>query len=290
MNLAHLQAFVGVARHGSFSLAADALHLTQPAVSKRIASLEQAFDARLFDRLGRRTSLTEAGRLLLPRADDILAAVADARRRVADLTGTVRGPVGIATSHHIGLHRLSPVLRAFRSDYPEARPELHFLESEEACEQVALGNLELAVVTLPLEPGPRLAVQPLWRDTLHVVRAAGETGPVESLLQGPAILPDRETVTRQIIEQGFADLGRSLRVELATNALETIKMLVSIGMGWSVLPHTLLDETLQVVEVPGLALTRQLGVVRERGRTLSAAGRALLATLQACAEPDRPRG
>ena len=285
MHLDHLETFITVARGGSFSAAAERLHLTQPAVSKRIAALEQAFGARLFDRLGRRTTLTEAGRLLLTRADEIVAAVDAARRGIADLTGAVRGPVGIATSHHIGLHRLSPVLRAFRADYPEARPELHFLESEEACEQVALGNLELAVVTLPLTPGPRLEVLPLWHDTLHVVRATGESGPVETLLQGPAILPDRETVTRQIIEQGFADLGLSLRVELATNALETIKMLVSIGMGWSVLPHTLLDETLQVVEVPGLALTRRLGVVREQGRSLSAAGRALLTTLVACAEP-----
>lgn len=287
MQFNHLEAFVAVAHSGSFSAAAERLHLTQPAISKRIAALEQELGARLFDRLGRRTLLTEAGSLLLEQADDILAVLADTRRRIADLHGAVRGPVGIATSHHIGLHRLPPVLRAFRAHFPAVRLDLHFMESEEACAEVEQGRLELAVVTLPLEPPPRLQVQPLWRDTLHVVCAADEPPPagMEALVRGPAILPNRETVTRLIVERGFSALGYVLHVELATNALETIKMLVSIGLGWSVLPHTLLDDSLRVVAVPGLDLTRELGVVRERGRTLSSAGSALLSTLTACAEP-----
>ena len=80
MDLASLAAFVAVAEHGGFSAAAEQLHLTQPAVSKRIAQLEASLDVRLFDRLGRQVVTTEAGRTLLPRARRLLDAADDARR------------------------------------------------------------------------------------------------------------------------------------------------------------------------------------------------------------------
>lgn len=80
MDTQTLQAFLAVARAGSFSVAAERLHLTQPAVSKRIAALESQLGARLFDRIGRRPQLTEAGRALLPRAHRILLDMQDAHR------------------------------------------------------------------------------------------------------------------------------------------------------------------------------------------------------------------
>ncbi|HEY5719021.1 MAG TPA: LysR family transcriptional regulator [Gammaproteobacteria bacterium] len=290
MNLANLQAFVSVARLGSFSLAAEQLHLTQPAVSKRVVALEESLEARLFDRLGRRVLLTEAGALLLERAEQVLAGLSEVRHRIHDLAGGVRGRLALATSHHIGLHRLPPVLRAFRSGYPEVLLELAFLESEEASAGVLTGSLELAVVTLPQAAEPRLLTQPLWRDTLRVVTArdhplvARSAVTVTELLRYPAILPGAETVTRQIIEQAFAAHGGAPRVELSTNYLETIRMLVGVGLGWSVLPESLLDERIAVLPVPGLGMQRQLGVVHLRGRTLSNAAQAMQATLRLAAD------
>src|SRR5690606_14764761 len=111
----HLQAFVAVAETGSFSAAGERLHLTQPAISKRIAILEQQLASSLFDRVGRKISLTQAGLSLLPNAKRILQDVADAHRAVTDLRGEVRGQLSIATSHHIGLHRLPLTLRDRKS-------------------------------------------------------------------------------------------------------------------------------------------------------------------------------
>ncbi len=91
MDLANLNAFIAVAETGGFSLAADRLHLTQPAISKRIAALEQQLDVRLFDRLGREIGLTEAGRALLPRAYQILNVLDDTRRALTNLNGEVGG-------------------------------------------------------------------------------------------------------------------------------------------------------------------------------------------------------
>ena len=91
MDWASLTAFVAVAEHGGFSAAAGQLHLTQPAISKRIALLEASLDARLFDRLGRQILLTEAGRLLLPRAKQMLAEAEAARRAIDDLDQDIGG-------------------------------------------------------------------------------------------------------------------------------------------------------------------------------------------------------
>ena len=114
MDIHALQAFTAVAETGSFSRAAELLFLTQPAVSKRIAGLEQEFDRRLFDRVGRRVDLTEAGHALLPHAQRILREVEESRQAIASLGGRIGGRLAIGTSHHMGLHRLPPVLRSFK--------------------------------------------------------------------------------------------------------------------------------------------------------------------------------
>ena len=122
MDLNELSAFVAVAEHESFSRAAAALHLTQPAVSKRIAALEADAGVRLFDRVGRGVRLTDSGRMLLPRALEMLASLADTRRMLRNTQGRVDGVLRLATSHHIGLHRLAPVLRAYKQRYPGREP------------------------------------------------------------------------------------------------------------------------------------------------------------------------
>jgi len=136
VDTANLSAFLAVADSGSFSRAAEQLHITQPAVSKRIALLEQQLDARLFDRIGRHVTLTEAGRALKPRAELVLQTLTDTRRALGKLSGQVRGRLSMATSHHIGLHRLPPVLRRFTKAYPGVALDIDFLDSEVAYDQV----------------------------------------------------------------------------------------------------------------------------------------------------------
>src|SRR5699024_10664311 len=89
MDIQALEAFLAVAKTGGFSTAANRLFITQPAVSKRIATLEQQLAAKLFDRIGRQVVLTEAGRTLLPRAQQLLSDMADARRAIENLSGEV---------------------------------------------------------------------------------------------------------------------------------------------------------------------------------------------------------
>ena len=286
MDTVNLQTFIAAAELESFSLAAEQLYLTQPAVSKRVATLEEALGARLFDRIGRRVSLTEAGRELLPRAKTILRDIDDSRRLISNLTGTVAGQLSIGTSHHIGLHRLPPVLRQFSKAYPDVALDLQFMDSEAACRAVQTGDLELGIVTLPLEPLADLQSELIWLDPLDIVvshdhpLAESSTINFQQLAEHPAILPSSGTYTRQLLERSVAKAGGKLIAGMTTNYLETIKMMVGVGLGWSVLPRSMLDEELVALKIRGMKLTRQLGIVRHRARTLSNAASAMISTLQ----------
>lgn len=289
MDTQSLRAFVAVADHGSFSLAAEALYLTQPAVSKRIATLEDQLGVRLFDRIARRVSLTEAGRLLLPRAREILVMVDDSQRALANLAGDVGGSLTMATSHHIGLHRLPPLLKAYTQAHPDVRMDMRFLDSEQAYQGVLDGELEIAVVTLAPSPDPQLTVVPVWVDQLRFVcgndhpLAGQRTLSLSALTGFDAVLPGHLTFTRGIVVETFAREGLKVNVALSTNYLETLKMMVAIGLGWSVLPESLIDDEVTVLPIAHRPIERPLGYIVHKSRTLSNAARSMLAMLDAAA-------
>ncbi|MBM7060865.1 LysR family transcriptional regulator [Pseudomonas sp. UL073] len=285
MDLANLNAFIAIAETGSFSEAAERLHLTQPAVSKRIAGLEQQLKVRLFDRLGREVSLTESGRALLPRAYQILNVLDDTRRALTNLTGEVSGRLTLATSHHIGLHRLPPLLRAFTRAHPQVALDIQFLDSEVAYEEILHGRAELAVITLAPETHTPVLARAVWDDPLDFVAAPehplARNGSVSlaDIASHPAVFPGDHTFTHHIVRGLFEAAGLTPNIAMSTNYLETIKMMVSIGLAWSVLPRTMLDDQVVRLPVSGIQLTRQLGYILHSERTLSNAAKAFMQLL-----------
>ncbi|MBH2035650.1 MAG: LysR family transcriptional regulator [Pseudomonadales bacterium] len=290
MDLASLNAFIAIAETGSFSLAGERLHLTQPAISKRIAGLEQQLKVRLFDRLGREINLTEAGRALLPRAYQILGVLDDTRRALSNLSGEVTGRLTLATSHHIGLHRLPPLLRAFTRAHPQVALDIQFLDSEVAYEEVLHGRAELAVITLAPETREPVRAVGVWDDPLDFVAAPEHPlaciGPVTlaDVARHPAVFPGGNTFTHHIVRRLFEAEGLTPNIGMSTNYLETIKMMVSIGLAWSVLPRTMLDEQVARLPLAGIQLHRRLGYILHSERTLSNAAKAFMALLDAQAD------
>lgn len=286
MDLANLNAFIAIAEAGSFSEAGERLHLTQPAVSKRIAGLEQQLNVRLFDRIGREVSLTEAGRALLPRAYQILNVLDDTRRALTNLNGEISGRLTLATSHHIGLHRLPPLLRAFTRAHPQVALDIQFLDSEVAYEEVLHGRAELAVITLAPETRPPVAATAIWDDVLDFVAAPEHplarngTVSLSDVARHPAVFPGDNTFTHHIVRRLFEAEGLKPNIGMSTNYLETIKMMVSIGIAWSVLPRTMLDSQVAALPLPGVQLVRRLGCIVHTERTLSNAARAFIALLE----------
>ncbi|SMF64303.1 DNA-binding transcriptional regulator, LysR family [Alteromonadaceae bacterium Bs31] len=281
-----LKAFLAVAECQSFSLAAEVLHLTQPAVSKRIAALEAHLCHTLFDRLGRDIRLTEAGERLLPQAQKIIRSIEETERNIRELSGEIAGTLRVATSHHIGLHHLPPVLRAFAYQHRQVNLQFEFLDSEQAHDRVAHGDCELAVVTLAPKMERPLVGEVIWRDPLVFVVAkdhslnGGNPASLAQLAKSPAILPDLNTYTGRMVKNCFDNKGLTLTLSMATNYLETIKMMVSVGLGWSVLPKSMVDEHLREISVKGAKLERKLGVVTHSKRTLSNAAAAFYKVLR----------
>lgn len=286
MEIAELKAFVAVAESGSFSQAALALHLTQPAISKRINLLESNLNCQLFDRIGRQVILTEAGRDLLPRANLILQEMEDLRRAMSNLSGEVTGTLKIGTSHHIGLHRLPPILKQFSRLYPQVNLDIQFIDSEMAFNLIMHGKLELGIVTLPPENASPLKTVRIWDDPLAFIAsvdhplAQADSLALDDLSDYPAILPSMSTFTRRIVESLFQSQALQIDVPISTNYLETIKMMTSIGLGWTVLPVTMLDDEVTALPIQDVALERQLGVVYHPGHSLSNAAKAVMELLE----------
>jgi DNA-binding transcriptional LysR family regulator len=205
---------------------------------------------------------------------------------VSDLSGEVRGRLIMGTSHHIGLHRLPGPLKRFTGQFPQVELDIRFMDSEAACRAVETGDLELAIVTLPPGQPPNLRLRPIWDDPLafmvgldHPLAGRGRVS-LQELIAYPAVLPGTTTYTRGILEEAVREAGVELNVAMATNYLETLHMLVATGLGWSLLPATVLDAKVSQLQVDGMHLSRQLGAVTHQKRSLSNAGTEMVRTCE----------
>ena len=294
MNIDNLKAFREVARQQSFSLASQQLYLSQPAVSKRVMKLEADLGQQLFDRIGHQVQLTEAGQRLLKHSGELLRHIENIRADLDHLQEHVSGTLSVAISHHVGLHRIPGCLRQFIKTYPEVNLDIRFMGSETAAHAVEHGELELAVVTLPESHSSKLSVQPLWIDPLHFVISPYQVTTniisLQRLSTLPAVLPETGTVTRQIIENVFHTHHLEIDTRLASDNLESLKMLVQTGLGWSVLPGTLLDESLLEIKIANIQLQRHLGLVTHKDRTPSNPALAMMKMLHKTADHNYHSG
>ena len=281
MNLAAFEAFVKVMETGSISLAAEQLFITQPAVTKRIHSLEDYFGVKLFESAGRGIQATHAAHSLLPKVKNWLNELGDIHHTLSHEQGQVKGKLKIGTSHHIGLHHLPQHLKHYVQHHPNVTLDVHFVDSEQAHEHVLAGDLELAFLTLPPQLDSRLHYIPLWNDPLVFV--ASSFHPLASmknlnladLMQYPSLLPATQTYTAQITMAEFEKEGLKPKVSMSNNPLESIRMLVSIGVGWSVLPKTLVNQDVVQLDL-AVEMKRQLGMVWHPARTQSKPAKALV--------------
>ncbi|HTN33075.1 MAG TPA: LysR family transcriptional regulator [Marinobacter sp.] len=280
-----LLAFLTIVDQGSFSEAAEILHLTQPAISKRLAVLEGQLDTKLIDRSHRQIRLTDAGARLLPHARRILDEIHNARVALSPDSTLVEGELLIIASHHIGLHHLPSWLRRFKKAYPQVLLNLQFMESDVAYGQMRKRNAELAFVTLSDSMEPSFKVFAQWPDPMLFVAANDhplarlKTPQLTDLATYPAILPDTSTATYRVVSRLFLEAKVPLNPQMPTNYLETIKMMTSVGLGWSVLPSSIVDKSLQPLQIRQ-PVSRVLGSVGMTGRQLSNAARALLDIVQ----------
>lgn len=285
MDIQNIRAFLMVAETGSFSRAAEKLYITQPAISKRISTLELSLDCPLFDRLGKTVQLTQAGEALIPGYRRILAEINESERIISALRTSVSGHLKFGTSHHIGLHRLPPILRQYTNRFTEVELDVQFMDSEQAAELILKGTIELALITLPDTTDKPLSTIPIWTDPMkcvvandHVLKKQ-KTVTRKHLSEHGVLIQSHSTHTRNIIDDAL-ELDSNTKIIMESNYLETIKAMIQNGLGWGVLPESMIDSSLHELKIKGIKMERHLGILLHASRTLSSPAKALLEILK----------
>jgi DNA-binding transcriptional LysR family regulator len=255
MTLDEIEAFVCVARLGGFTQASRTLHRSQPAISRRIHELEHALDATLFERVGRRVTLTDAGTALLPHAEAALAAVRDGERAVRDRVDRAGQTLRLAIVGTLADSHIVDALRAFRSRFPDAAVDLRTATSREVSALVRSGDAGLGLRYFP-DPDDALESIPLGAEKLFVVVSAAH--PVTaSRLPGLQELRD-ETWLAFPPERGQPDsLGGRLTRQLAAaglanpaitlvDSLTAQKRLIEAGLGIALMPTSSVREEVRL--------------------------------------------
>ncbi|CAA0090905.1 HTH-type transcriptional activator CmpR [BD1-7 clade bacterium] len=289
MDKQYLETFIAVATTGSFSKAAELQHITQPAVSKRIANLEQTTNCQLIDRIGKHATPTHSGQVLLGYAGQLLEIMQDCETALQNMNTQIEGSLRLGVSHHIGLHRLPTTLKVFSRQHPNVELKLSFTDSSEIQGMVQTGAIELGLATLPDSLPNNIEQTMIWQDPLnffvsgdHPLAKLSNQRQLDltELAEFPALLPKPNNETRTLIQNLFEENQITLNQSIETNALETIRMMTSIGLGWSVLPRTMIQKELKGLNVRAPKLARQLGLIYHCSRTLSNAASAFITCLK----------
>ena len=273
-----LQVFHAVAKHLSFTKAAEALFMTQPAVTFQIRQLEEHFDTRLFDRAHGRIALTAAGQVALEYAEKILGMSAELDTRLKEMSGQVAGPLLIGASTTIAEFMLPQVLGEFKSRYPGVVPRLFVANSEAVQARIAERTLDLGFIEGESHL-PSLVTDTCSEDELQVVCApshplakAGTVAP-KALTEHAYISREPGSGTREVIDHYLHKAGVSpdaLQVVMELGSPEALKGLAATGLGFAIMSRaTVAKETQlgQLVRIPlAPRLTRHLSVVYPKER------------------------
>ena len=294
MDLRQLEIFSKVAELGSFSRAAETLHLTQPTVSEHIRALEDELGVRLLDRLGRGAHVTRAGQLLLSYAARLLALAREARQAVDGFQERMSGELVVGGSTIPGEYILPPVLSRFKEKFPDISTTLLIGDSRGVTDWVAEGRVELAVVGARL-PRRGLEFRELLPDVEVVVVPAGHpwSGRREitltELAREPLLIREAGSGTRAALEAALAGAGvelGALRLVGEMGSSQAVKQAVKAGMGITILSRRAVEEecrggSLVALAVKDLAITRAFYVVLSTDRTRSPVAEAFRVFLEA---------
>ncbi|MCW5618566.1 MAG: LysR family transcriptional regulator [Nitrosomonas sp.] len=283
LTLRQLKVFETVARHSSFSRAAEELYLSQPAVSMQIKQLEENVSLPLFELMGKRIHLTEAGSELYRYSRDILQRLSDLETALAELKGMERGKLNIAvvtTANYFAPHLLAKFCQRHKS----ITVSLNVSNRESVLKQLDDNVIDLAIMGQPPE-GLDIVSQSFMENPLVVV--APPNHPlcrktkisVKRLSQEVFLVREPGSGTRSAMERFFKQHGARINTGMETDTTEAIKQAVQAGMGLGIMSlHTAELELdtgrLKILDVQGFPILRNWYVVIRRNKRLSAIAQA----------------
>jgi DNA-binding transcriptional LysR family regulator len=261
-----LQVFHAVAKHLSFTRAADALFMTQPAVTFQIKQLEEQYGTRLFERRHGGISLTPAGDLVLSFAEKILALSDEMETRLAEMTGEMRGPLLVGASTTIAEFMLPRVLGEFNAAYPQVRARLIVANSESIEGRVAEHTLDVGLIEVPAKLAG-LTSQICCEDELQVI-CAPDYPLADMKSVTPKVLAEYEFIsrepgsgTREITDAYFSKHKvppETLKTQMELGSPEALKGVVSTGLGFAIVSKAVVDKETQLGELLAIPLNPPL--------------------------------
>lgn len=298
MEIAQVEAFLAVGTFGGFRRAADALRVTQPAISARIKALEASLGVRLFERGGTGLALSPAGRALRPHAEQLLHALASARQAVHDLRPASGGALAIAAALSICTYLLPDVLKRFQAAHPKTLITVRSGHSKEVLEMVLAGDVELGLARSLHHP--EIETMSLRDDPLVLVASPGAPmarargARLQEVAAQPLILFDRGSSDWTLSHGLFRRAGLVPNVVLEVESIEAAKRMVERGIGLAFLPQLAVvgeirRRRLLAIDVRDAEpLSRSLDVIHLRQRPLGAEAQGLLRTLRAAVARTAP--
>ena len=280
MNLDQIRNFHAVAVHRSFTIAAEKLFRTQPAISTQVRMLEEELGTRLFDRIGKKVYMTQAGDVLFDYAERLLSLHDEAKLAVTEVNATPKGKILIGANESTCLYVLPQIFALFKKKYPDVQISIYRNFSRKVLDKVRGNQLDFGIVTLPV-PDRELNILPIAEDELWLITcpdhplAAQSSLSLEDVVSYPFIFHTAGT-TRERLRKHFASWWDRLHISMELASIETIKKFVSIGMGVSIVPRSYAEEerrrgTLCLLPLNNLNLIRKLGLIYRKNRYLSRA-------------------
>lgn len=290
MNFYRLRVFYTVARHLSFSRAAEALYTSQPNVSSHIAKLEAELGIQLFHRGGTRVTLTDPGRTVYDYAQRVFELTEGLQRALEELKGLEQGYLRLAAASTAGLYLLPPMVASFQEEHPGLEVTLQLVNTQGVVKRVLDNQADLGFIEATVT-APRLQIQPYLTDELVLIAAPGHTlcgasTVLPSDLAGETlVLREEGSGTRQVVEETLARWEIEPRRVLVINGCEGVKRVVAAGLGVSFVSRraVALEVAQGLVQVLGgeaLRIPRTIAVVAHKDLRPSAAALAFLAHLR----------
>ncbi|MFP4640080.1 MAG: LysR family transcriptional regulator [Guyparkeria sp.] len=283
LTLRQLEILEAVARHGSFSRASKDVHLTQPAVSMQIKQLEETLGLPLFEHVGKKIQLTEAGRETLTTSQTIGRELDNLEHTLADLRGLKGGTLKVSVASTAS-YFAARLMALFRQVHPEVRISLNVVNRAMLLQHLTDNSVDLALMGRPPE-GLGLTAEPFMDNPLVVIAspthpfAKIRNIPLARLAEEPLVGREPGSGTRGAVENVFAEHGLELKVAMEMNKNEAIKQAVEAGLGLGVVSLHIVQSELAsgelcVLDVQGFPLMRQWYLVRREGKRPSPAARA----------------
>ncbi len=303
MHVETLKVFCDLAEAGSFSLAASKNFITQSAVSQQVRSLEDRYGRELVERSKGHIRLTQAGQVLYQAGKDIVQKYKEIEDSLQTLSRSVTGTVRVATVYSVGLYELSAPLKRYLQTFPDVTVHLEYTRANKIYEEVSRSDVDIGIVAYPSKR-PQILVTPFREDRLVLI--CSPQHPFAQLqriaikkLQGEKFVGfERDVATRRALDRIFRQHGVKVHYAMEVDNIETIKRVVEIGSGVSIVPEPSVtqevkNETLKAIQFADEVLMRPLGIISKRGRRFTPAAQEFIDYLKgkpsrlASGEPDR---